>query len=568
MVMRILFLILMLVKPLDSASIQILVPITKMGLQETLNLSVVLEGVEDLPSVNSLSFPGFETISSSTETSVKIVNSNMSRTVTLKYLLKPTSLGKQKIGPIRMQMENETVLSNQVEVEVVAGVEKSASRIFAEASISNPDPYTGEQVFWTFRVYRPVQNFGFGRLQYSLPEFEDVILEKDWVSQSDGRETRDGVIYDVTTVQVPFFPVKTGPMKIPSGSIGWVERSSRNRNVFDDFFDNDFFSQVSGTRKNSYSEEITLNVKELPLPAPDDFKGLIGRFSLEAELSTTKAMVGENITLNLTLTGIGALQDFQSPDFQFPGFKVYEEESGSLDIRRNQENYLGGVKTFRAALIPTGPGVFELPEIGITYFNPYQNTYETTKARLPPIRVEGEASVVSKQENEGFREGEKISLAWQDLIREPLDNFWSRQYLRRLAVLAVFLPFLAVLGLKLKRHFVIRREGRGRYAWLWYRKKRRTSSPELLVSEFLRRLSDGAVHSRDALEAAEILKNMPDFSRVYAQNLIQVCEMQARARWAQEGEIPSDESWDRAMEEVARGWQYFQARNLQEVVKY
>ncbi len=562
MVMRILFLIFALMKTLDAASIQILVPATRVGLQETLNLSVVLEGVEDLPSVNSLSFPGFETVSASTETSVKIVNSSMSRTVTLKYLLKPTSLGKQTIGPIRMQMEKESVLSNQVEVEVVPKAERTDARIFAEASISNPKPYTGEQVFWTFRVYRPMQNFGFGQLQFSLPEFENIILEKDWVSQSDDRETRDGVVYDVTTVQVPFFPVKTGPLIIPAGSISWIEQSSRNRNAFDGFFGNDFFSRISGTRKNSYSEETSLNVRELPEPAPNDFKGLIGRFSLKAELSTTQAIVGENITLNLTLTGIGSLQDFQAPDFQFPDFRVYEEESGSLDIKRNQENYLGGVKTFRAALIPTRPGTFELPEIRITYFNPYREMYETARASLPPIRVDGEALAAVKPKSDGSLEVPDPGSKWQNLIQEPLDNVWSRKRLRMVATGAILLPFLGVLGLKLKRYRMIRQQGEGRYAWLWYQKQRKNFAPEFLIPEFLRRLSCGAIRSRDALEAAQILKEIPDFSQTHARSLIAVCETQARATWARRGETPSEDSWDRAVEETSRGWKYFQARNL------
>ena len=139
-----------------------------------------------------------------------------------------------------------------------------------------------------------------------------------------------------------------------------------------------FFQSQSTVAKKLTSAGFTVTITPLP-PAPENFSGLVGEFTLQGHLSSSSIAVGESTTLALRLKGNGSLKGFTEPTLALPGFKVYQDKTTS-----NEEVTTAGISSlreFRTALVPLSAGRFSLPPVKVTYFNPKLQRYDTVASR-------------------------------------------------------------------------------------------------------------------------------------------------------------------------------------------
>ena len=128
-----------------------------------------------------------------------------------------------------------------------------------------------------------------------------------------------------------------------------------------------------------------LAINPLPAPAPADFIGAVGQFTLTTKVVPEKATVGEPITWTLTLEGTG----------NWPAIDRLRPRSLSRDFRvitpRAQktpkpESLFDATLAEDLVLIPQKPGRITLPAYTLSVFNPSTGAYETL--RTAPVALE------------------------------------------------------------------------------------------------------------------------------------------------------------------------------------
>ena len=275
--------------------------------------------------------------------------------------------------------------------------------VFLKAVVNKNNPYQGELVIVTFKLYTPTN-----RLQIDAPEkipsypgFWAQDLLKDATQYPQYTETVNGKKYIVAELRkAALYPQKSGALIIDplvQNVIYQVKVKSRSALADDPFFGNDpffknlmddsfFGSDYQNVKKTLSSAPITINVK--PLPAanrPLDFSGAVGQFSMKASVDRTEVNTNDGITLRVSVTGTGNLNLIEKPAINFPpDFEVYEPK-----IIDNFSNKGGtsGTRTFEYLIIPRASGDFAIDPIQFSYFSPSQREYTTLSSERFKLKV-------------------------------------------------------------------------------------------------------------------------------------------------------------------------------------
>ena len=342
------------------------------------------------PRLRTPDFPNFKVVSQSTQSSFRFENGRQTSEFTYTYELLPEKRGKLAIGPFQVQIAGKDLVSNQVTVEVNAGVAKQRNQqsIDFTARFDQTEVYSGQQVNYILEFWRPSQGSRLGQPKFSIPEFNDFIVEQDQARQDEREELKDGLLYYVTKVSIPIITVKQGEFEFPAGVAAYnvPRRGRRSGGLFSSMFGIDPFAV--GTPKKAYSEPVKIKVNGLPTPRPADFDGLVGQFVIENKVDKDKISEGGNLTLELKLTGVGNLQDWQAPSLEIPGFKVYADGQAQLKRKRTVNGLLGGIKVYKYALVPQKSGELEIGPFSISSFNPEKKIYESGTTQKLLISVE------------------------------------------------------------------------------------------------------------------------------------------------------------------------------------
>ncbi len=226
----------------------------------------------------------------------------------------------------------------------------------------------------------------------SLPVFSgNAFACQEWSKKPEQTEELiEGVPYTVLTWHTAMSAVKEGehPVSAELDATLLVPQASRRhpfgRGIFDDDFFNSFFT-------NTREETVKLtsarkNMRVLPLPKagrPEDFSGAVGRFTLRASASPNNGMVGDPITIKMTVKGTGNFDRVSSPTLDSSkGWRTYTPTT--LFKPADSAGY-EGKKSFEQAVIPLDASIDKIPPLVFSYFDTEKEAYVTL--RTQPIRV-------------------------------------------------------------------------------------------------------------------------------------------------------------------------------------
>lgn len=151
--------------------------------------------------------------------------------------------------------------------------------------------------------------------------------------------------------------------------------------------------QFTGQDVYAVAEPLTMTVKEPPLDGrPADYTGAIGRFAIAAQLSPTKAKVGDPMTLTLTLRGEGTRDAVRPPDLE-----AIPEVAESFKVYDATEQDAGEARQFTYSLRPLKEGTASFPPVGMTYFDVDREEYVSLNTKPIPLEI-GTAEVLSGDE--------------------------------------------------------------------------------------------------------------------------------------------------------------------------
>ncbi len=404
-------------------------------------------------------------------TSLQFINGAASGSMTYSYYLRCPSVGKFTIGSATLEYNGKEYSTNPITLDVIKGAPKPppsakgtptvsandiGDNVFILATADKQRVYLGQPVTVTYKLYTrlPIAS----QMQVSkLPSYEGFWAEEINLPSTISLSTvmYKGKQYSVGVLKkVALFPSQTGvlsvtPMVLDIPVQIRQRQGGGGNNVFDQFFNDPFFSNYSTVNFNAKSN--TLKIDVLPLPSsnvPKSFVGAVGDYSMSSQISNVNLKANEPLTLKITLSGEGNIQLLSMPEINLPtGFDSYEPK---ISEQINRDNKITGTKTFEYLIVPRVPGKKEIPPVQFSYFNPERRSYITLST--PPYPIDVAPGANGGNETVAGLSKENIKLLGEDIryietttggLRREVGydlfgaGFWT----------AVFAPLLALVGL-------------------------------------------------------------------------------------------------------------------------
>ena len=270
--------------------------------------------------------------------------------------------------------------------------------IFARATVSNHNPYQGEQVIISYKIYTqlPVRQFAIDKLPGNKGFWAEDLSEGKQIRQYE--ETLNGRQYQVAEIRRgALFAQESGKLTIDPLDLNvlvMVQRQRRRTGSIWDLFDDPFFNSAQAVEHSLRTNRLNVNVRPLP-KGPDNFSGAIGRFDIKGGLNIDKVKANEAATYSITVSGSGNLMLINAPQPDFPSiFEVYDPQIN--DNIKKTDGGISGSRTFEWVLIPRSQGTFTIPAFEFVFFDPSTGQYVTKRIAAQTIEVEkGDAKAMS-----------------------------------------------------------------------------------------------------------------------------------------------------------------------------
>lgn len=355
---------------------------------ESFQLMVTVDGSDG--TVNTGNITDFLIHSRGTSTSMQIINGRTSRQVTYTYLLIPRKKGRLTIPALAVEVDGKSYYTEPIVITVASRTDEKnggmTRDVWISASVSQTDPYAGQQIIYTFSLFNAVQVTD---AKFQPPEF-DGYDAKELEKRNTFSRTINGREHMVTQVRYILIPRRAGNLTIEPATlqVGVVQPDDRRRRPsrgFDSIFNDPFFNRGIVEQRFFQTEALELQVKPLPdYQGTGDFSGLVGHFDLSAAVEKNQLKTGDSTTLVITLSGRGNILDAPAPALNIPAaFKTYDDTPQD-DIDITAKGY-SGKKIYRTALVPVEPGEFTLIPARLTYFDLEAQDYITLN--VAPIKL-------------------------------------------------------------------------------------------------------------------------------------------------------------------------------------
>lgn len=444
---------------------------TTVGLNDRFQVTFTLEG-QELNAAKSFTPPDFNkdfiVLSGPNQsTSMQIINGAVSSSISYSYLLQPRNLGKYTIGSAKIIYKDEEYKTEPIKIEVVAGTSKPkdsppqsdnvsekeiAENLFIKAAVDKQRAYKGEQITVTYKLYTRL-DIAAQMSVSKLPAYQGFWAEELETSPNisftteviDGKQFRVGVLK-----RAALFPTQSGELSITPFELKvpiLVKKKRRTGSLFDDFFDDPFFSSRETYEYTAKSNSVKITALELPSSnIPSSFSGAVGEFSINAKVDKTEVNVNEPISLKVEINGIGNLSLVKIPEIKLPsGYEKYEPKVSDQISRTNK---VSGKKIIEYLLVPRLSGKSAIAPIEFSFFNPTTKSYVTlvtTSFNINVLRGDGTADISYLPKEEIKILGDDIrfikteigSLEKQEELLLFKKGFWA----------AVGLPLFALIGL-------------------------------------------------------------------------------------------------------------------------
>ena len=380
--------------------------LTKKSLGINENLRVDFKMNKDGDNFTPPSFKGFTVVGGPNQSVSNMwVNGKRTFSKTYSYFLSPIKKGSLTIGQATIEIENNIYKTLPVKISVSESVTVSKDpndpsyvvneNLHLVAEISNSSPYLNEGISIVYKLYYSPQinvtNVG----EIETPEFENFWSQNIKIPRLQiERGSFKGDNYNfVTWKKTVLYPQKSGKLDILPLSLDVSVDVPTNRR---DFFGNRIYNQVS---KKVTAGKRSINVKALPINAPESFNGAVGKFEIKLNTNKTELNASESLQATVKISGNGNLKLFSPPSIQVPSsLEKYDPE-----YNEKVSTSLVGMKGFISntyTLVPQFQGKYPINSVEFTFFNPQLNKYESINSDEIIINVlEGPMSLDESNTN-------------------------------------------------------------------------------------------------------------------------------------------------------------------------
>ena len=304
-----------------------------------------------------------------------------------------TTITVQKADPSRQKQQTQARQSQTYDPwnqQPVAASEIDEKSLFARASINKSNPYQGEQVIVTYKIYTqvPISQFAIDKLPGNRGFWAEDLSENSKIKQYE--ETVGDRRYQVAEIRRgALFAQQSGKLTIEPldlNVLAMVQRQRRRTGTIFDLFDDPFFSAREAVERPLSTNRISVNVKPLP-EAPEGFTGAVGRFDVQGGLNLDRVKANEAVSYRVTVSGSGNLMLINAPSPQFPNvFEVYDPQVD--DNIKKGETGVSGSRTYEWVLIPRTQGRYTIPALNFVFFDPTTGHYVTKTIPQQELEVD------------------------------------------------------------------------------------------------------------------------------------------------------------------------------------
>lgn len=415
----------------------------KIGIEDTLNVYVTIASAQtyfqNQPQISSKDFELLP--SSSTSTSIQIINGKTSFSQTHTYLLKPLKTGslsfstsfngkskESKIDVVYGSLAPKNSIPNQFLSPWDTqedNEENSLVKPLVQYVLNKNNPYPNEPVFVKYYYYEPLgQGIPQDVSMYEAPSVSGGILSplpKTTAAQY-LKPTRfsDRLYIPHRIFQQILIPLKTdlnfkaGSISVDLASTSFWSSQVRNMTI-----------KVTGP---------SISVKKLP-PAPKDFSNIFAsKVSLSAEIIEDAYSVGKPIAYDVRLKADGNLRFFNAPKLSVENASVNLVENKLKETPNDAQSILASEKTLTYYVIPKKEGDLSIPPLHFVSFNYEKGLYENFKTKPLLLNVGPSNQTSSPPPSSSFSSNAAESIA----IKEGLSKSIPLKYL---LFLSFFLSF-------------------------------------------------------------------------------------------------------------------------------
>lgn len=338
--------------------------------------------------------------SSSVMSSYQIINGKRSSnsSITYTYIALANKVGSIVIPGAKVRVKGKILSSNAQKIQVYTennkhyqgqnSQEESLGKgdLFILANINKKEVYEQEPIVLTYKVFTRAD---LKQLTGKVPDLKGFLIQEVALPQQKTFhvEKYNGRNYQSTVwSQYVMFPQQSGELVIPSVKFeGMILKSLPSSNIIDDIFNED--DNFSTIKKTLRTPSIAIKVKKLPIPKPKNFSEGVGKFNISAKLSTKAIKTNENLTLRISISGIGNMKLLQAPRLKLSeDFEIYNP-TVSNKTKLTERGMMGEI-IYEYIIIPKRKGKYNLPSIPFTYFDPESKGYVTKYTNQIPFIVE------------------------------------------------------------------------------------------------------------------------------------------------------------------------------------
>ena len=356
---------------------------TQGTIEDQFILTLVIKDINNISRPQLSSLPGFKVSFQNQSTQSQWTNGKGSTKISFSYALFPLKTGKLTIPAFSTSVDGKQYHTEPIQILVSESTDVPVEKkpAFVRSSLLVARSYPNQQVLYTFELFIR-QGLRVANIRYERPDFSGFQVEE--FDQKSNPEVRDisGQLFEVYTVRYALSPHKQGKIQISPATLNGDQIIPQQTKSL---FKNSLLSKRKPFRLKT--DPLTLDV--LPFPTkdqPENFYGLVGIHTIQAALSQSEIKAGESATLTITITGPSRAESIQKPAIQGDKMiKTYEDQpSYQTELQDHQQV---GTAVFTMAIVPSQAGMYTLPPVSITFFNPQSQSFESRYADIPALTV-------------------------------------------------------------------------------------------------------------------------------------------------------------------------------------
>ncbi|MGE4132863.1 MAG: BatD family protein [Bdellovibrionales bacterium] len=372
---------------------------------------------------------GFELVNTSTgiETRSSFVNGQFvtEQSRNFNYLLVANKQGKLRLPPVSVHVDGKTLQTKPIEI-VVAGERKGPPQagrgggqpqqpdpfdqmdsmeelfnqmlqrrlrpnmppdgqpgrpfnpneaFFIDASTDKKTAYVGEQVVANFYLYTKGQIRDIDTLKYpDLKGFWKEDLEMATRLNFEQVVLNGQAYQRALLVSYALFPIKAGKATVDQYKAKCTVITPST------------FGFGRPYQFTKASKPIPIEVLDTPTEnRPANFTGAVGHFRLTAQFEPPTGVTNQPVTLRVRIEGQGNAKLIELPKLELPpSFELYDQKSQAKFLKDGTS-----FKEFEVLIIPREPGIFDVPPVAISTFDPDSKTYQAVASQPLKLTVTG-----------------------------------------------------------------------------------------------------------------------------------------------------------------------------------